>query len=254
MKTPTRSTLCAAPVAISRIFWPAVSAPVLDPHQDDDAEIGVVPAVDEQRLQGRRGIALRRRQPRHQRFQHPLDVEPGLGRDQHRVRGVEADHILDLLLDPVGLGGRQVDLVQDRHDLVPGGDRLVDIGEGLRLDPLAGVDHQQRALARGQRAADLIGEIDMARRVHQVEDVILAVLGPVIEAHRLRLDRDAALALQLHRVEHLLAHLARLEPAAGLDQPVGQCRLAVVDMRDDREIADVAERGCHRVPWAWPGT
>ncbi len=215
---------------------------ILDPHQDDDAEIGVVPAVDEERLQRRRSVALRRRQPVHQGFEHIRDAEPGLGRYQQRVRGIEPDHVLDLLLDPVGFGGRQVDLVQHRHDLVPGGDRLVDIGEGLRLDPLAGIDHQERALAGGERAADLIGEIDMARRVHQVEDVILAVLRPVEEPHGLGLDRDAALALQFHRVEHLLAHLARLEPAAGLDQPVGEGRLAVVDMRDDREVADMAER------------
>ena len=83
----------------------------------------------------------------------------------------------------------------------------------------------------------------MTRRVHQVEDISLAVLGAVFEAHGLRLDRDAALALELHVVEHLLAHLARFEAAASLDQPIGEGRLAVVDMRNDREITDVAERG-----------
>jgi hypothetical protein len=30
-------------------------------------------------------------------------------------------------------------------------DRLVDVGEGLRLDALRGVDDQQRAFAGGQR-------------------------------------------------------------------------------------------------------
>jgi hypothetical protein len=34
-----------------------------------------------------------------------------------------------------GLGGGQVDLVEDRHDLVIRVDGLVDIGERLRLDP-----------------------------------------------------------------------------------------------------------------------
>ena len=126
---------------------------------------------------------------------------------------------------------------------MPGLDRLIDIGQGLRLDPLAGIDDQERALARGQGAADLISEIDMPRRVHQIEHVTSAVVGPVFEANRLRLDGNAALALQFHAVEHLLAHLARLEPAAGLDQPVGQGRFAVIDMGDDREIADLGERG-----------
>ena len=82
---------------------------------------------------------------------------------------VEADDVLDLLADLVGLGGGEVDLVDDRHDLMVVLDRLVDVGERLRLDALRGVDDQQRALAGGEAAADLIGEVDMAGRVHQVE-------------------------------------------------------------------------------------
>jgi hypothetical protein len=124
----------------------------------------------------------------------------------------------------------------------PGLDRLIDVGEGLRLDPLAGIDDQERAFAGGQGSAHLVGKIDMARRVHQVEDIGFAVLGPIFEADSLRLDRDAALALELHLVEHLLLHLTRLEPAGGLDQPVGQGRFPMVDMGDDREIADPVER------------
>ncbi len=99
-------------------------------------------------------------------------------------RGVEADHLLDLLLDALGLGGRQVDLVEDRHDLVVGVDRLVDVGERLRLDALRGVDDQERALAGGERARDLVGEVDVAGRVDQVEDVGLAVLRPGIRGAR----------------------------------------------------------------------
>ena len=102
---------------------------------------------------------------------------PVLAEISSASRGVEPDHVLDLLLDLVGLGRRQVDLVEDRHDLVVVVDRLVDIGEGLRLDALGRVDHQQRALAGGQATADLIGEVDMAGRVHQVEDIGLAVLA-----------------------------------------------------------------------------
>ena len=88
----------------------------------------------------------------------------------------------------------------------------------------------------------------MAGRVDQVEDVVLAVVGLVVEAHGLRLDGDAALALDVHVVEHLLLHVARLEPAGRLDQAVGQRRLAVVDMGDDGEIADVGNGGAHGAP------
>ena len=155
---------------------------------------------------------------------------------------VEPDHVLDLLAHSVGLGRRQVDLVEDRHDLVIVVERLIDIGQRLRLDPLGGVDHEQRALAGGQRPVHLIGEIDMARRVDQVQLVELAVLRAIVEPHGLRLDGDAALALDVHGIEHLLLHLPRREPAAELDQPVGQRRLAVIDMGDDGEVADAGKR------------
>jgi hypothetical protein len=80
----------------------------------------------------------------------------------------------------------------------------------------------------------------VARRVHQVELVGLAVLVAVVEAHGLRLDGDAALALDVHGIEDLLLHLPVRDVAAQLDEPVGQRRLAVVDVSDDREIADEA--------------
>ncbi len=157
--------------------------------------------------------------------------------------GGQADNVLDLVPHLVDVGGGQVDLVDHRHDLMVVLDRLIDVGEGLRLDPLGRVDDEQGALARRQAPADLIGEVHVPRRVHQVEDVIRAVLRAVIEPHRLRLDRDAALLLQFHIVEHLARHLARGEAAGGLDQPVGQGRFAMVDVRDDAEIADVGEVG-----------
>ena len=178
----------------------------------------------------------------HQRLQHALDVQAGLGADFHRVGGVQPDHILDLLLHPFRLGGGQVDLVEDRDDLVVGLDRLIDVGERLRLHALAGVDHQQRALAGGEAAADLIGEVDVARRVHEVQFIGLAVFGLVGQADGLRLDGDAALPLQLHAVEDLIGHLAIGQRAGVLDQPVGQGGFPVVDVGDDREVADVVGR------------
>ncbi len=122
-------------------------------------------------------------------------------------------------------------------------DRLVDIGERLRLDALRRVDHQQRALARGEGAADFIGEVDMAGRVHEVELIGLAVARGVVEAHGLRLDGDPALLLDVHVIKHLLGHLAIGQPSAMLDQPIGKRRLAMIDMGNDTEIADFSEIG-----------
>ena len=93
------------------------------------------------------------------------------------VRG-DADDVLDLGDDAVGLGRGQVDLVQHRDD----GDALlgrrVAVGDRLRLDPLRRVDDEQRALAGGERARHLVGEVDVARRVDQVEVVDAARRAP----------------------------------------------------------------------------
>src|SRR5437879_13261773 len=61
----------------------------------------------------------------------------------------------------------------------------------------------------------------------------------VVQAHRVQLDRDAALALQVHRVEHLLSHQALVQRARELDQAVGPGRLPMVDMGHNPEVADV---------------
>ena len=46
----------------------------------------------------------------------------------------------------------------------------------LRFHALRGIDDEQRAFARRQRPRNFIGEIDVPRRVEQVEPVILARL------------------------------------------------------------------------------
>ena len=214
-----------------------------DAQQHDDAEIGIVPAVDEERLQRRVAVALGRGQAVDDRLQHIGHAEAGLGRDLDRVRGVEPDHVLDLLADAFGLRGRQIDLVEDGNDLVIVVDRLIDIGERLGLDPLARIDDEKRTLAGGERARHLIGEIDMARRVDEVEHIFLARFRRVVEAHGIGLDGDAALALEVHRIEDLVDHLPFGDGPAQLDQPVGQRRFAVIDMGDDGEIADMAKIG-----------
>ena len=53
----------------------------------------------------------------------------------------------------VGLGGRQVDLVERGDDLEVVLEGQVAVGQRLGLDALGGVDEQDHALARGQRAA-----------------------------------------------------------------------------------------------------
>jgi hypothetical protein len=60
-----------------------------------------------------------------------------------------------------------------------------------------------------------------------------------MERHRPGFDRDPAIALELHVVEQLLAELALFHGASPLEQAIGQRALAVVDVRNDAEIANM---------------
>ncbi len=158
---------------------------------------------------------------------------------QDRARAVEADDVFDLAAGFLGLRAGQVDLVDDRDDLEAAVHGEVRVGQRLRLHALARIHQQQRALARGQRPRDLVREVHVARRVDQVQDVLLPVIGRVVQADRVRLDGDAALALEVHGVQDLGLHLAGLERPGVFQEAVGQRGLAVVDVRDDREVPDV---------------
>ena len=78
----------------------------------------------------------------------------------------------------------------------------------------------------------------MAGGVDEVQLVVGAVSRGEVHTDRLRFDRDPLLALQLHGVEHLVAHVARVNGARDLQHAIGERRFAVVDVGDDREVAD----------------
>lgn len=85
----------------------------------------------------------------------------------------------------------------------------------------------------------------MAWRVDQVELIRVAIMRGIHHANSMRLDGDAALALEVHGVEDLLLHFASRERSSQFEQAVRQCRFAMVNMGNDGEIADVG--GVHGV-------
>ena len=200
---------------------------------------------------GASGSPFGRRHALHDGLQHQVDVGALLGRHEDDLLARDGQHVLQLLHDHVGLRRGQVDLVDDGHDDEALGEGEVHVGERLGLDALGGVDDEDGALAGLEAAADLVAEVDVAGRVDEVEAVHLAVARGVLQAHRAGLDGDALLALQVHRVEHLARHLARLDGVRQLQDAVGQRRLPVVDVGDDAEVAQArlrdADHGAARV-------
>ena len=207
-------------------------------HKADGASVVVIEGVKDQRLQ--RGVLVARRRG-HQldhAFQHFVNAKTDFRADERRFGRIQTDHVLDFRAHLVRPRAGQVNLVDDRHDLKIVIERHIHVGQRLRLHALRRVHHQQRALACRQRAGYLVGKIHMAGGIDQVERIGFAVLRLVVHMHGLALDGNAALTLQLHRVEHLLHHLALFKHARLFQQPVRQRGFAVVDMGNDAEIAN----------------
>jgi len=81
----------------------------------------------------------------------------------------------------------------------------------------------------------------MAGRVHKIKDIGFAVFGFIRKPYRLRFDRDAALALDIHRVEDLFDHVALGQRAGFLDQSIRKRGFAVIDMGNNGKIANLVK-------------
>ena len=103
--------------------------------------------------------------------------------------------------------------------------------------PLRRIDQQQDAFARCHRPRHLIVKIDVAGSVDQVEHVLFAFVA-VGDRGPVGLDGDAHLALKVHVIEELVAHLAFADGPGELENSIGQGALAVVDVGHDAEVSD----------------
>ena len=150
--------------------------------------------------------------------------------------GVEVqEELLDLVHDLVGSRVGAVDLVHDEDHGQPRLERFAQHEARLGQRTLAGVDEQQHTVDHRERALDLAAEIGVAGRVDDV-DLHVAVADRGV----LREDRDALLALEVHRVHHALGDvLVRAEGARLPQHRVDERGLAVVDVGHDRHVADV---------------
>ncbi len=177
-----------------------------------------------------------------------VDLQPGPA----GLRIAVDDRELDLALVGVEIEEQLVDLVHDLLDPCVGPVDLVDDEDHaqacleclakhepcLRQRPLARVDEEQDSVDHAQAALHLAAEVGMARRVDDVD------LGLAVPDRRvLGEDRDALLALEIHRVHHPFGDVLVGPERARLPQHrIDEGRLSVVDVRHDGDVPDVVAR------------
>mmetsp|Transcript_31769 Transcript_31769/g.101609 ORF Transcript_31769/g.101609 Transcript_31769/m.101609 type:complete len:712 (+) Transcript_31769:192-2327(+) len=192
-----------------------------------------------------------------------------LAQPADRLHLHEIDHALKVALAPdrqLQHGGRRAEEVDDRLDAeVEVRARPVHLVEKaharhvvlvcltphrlrLRLDPRHAVKDRDRAVEDAERALDLEGEVDVPRRVDDVDpvlavvdDIAAALLGWVpVARRRRRRDGDASLLLLLHPVHRgaAVVDLANLVRLARVEEDALSRRgLARVDVRHDADVA-----------------
>ena len=108
-------------------------------------------------------------------------------------------------------------------------DGKIQVGYGLRLNPLGRIHNQKSTLARSYGTGDLIREVHMARSVNQIEDILLPI-AYIIHLDSMALDGDALFFLQIHRVQHLGFHIPAAQCVRYLQHPVRQSAFPMIDM------------------------
>ena len=179
----------------------------------------------------------------------------------------QADLRLDLVEQLERFAARPVVLVEEGQDGQAPGSADLEQLERLGLDALGGVEDHDDGVDAGEDPVRVLGEVAVAGRVEQVDDVV--AVGELEDG---RADRDAPLAFQLHPVRRRgPSSVARLDGAGALhgagveEELLGEGRLAGVGVADDRERAPACRLPSHQflihdhptlaaaVAWsAWP--
>ncbi len=180
-------------------------------------------------------------------------LDLGVERRPARARVGVDDRELDLVLVGAEIDEELVDLVDDLRDARVGPvdlvddedhgqvrfERLAEDEAGLRERTLARVDEEQHAVDHGERALDLTAEVGVAGSVDDVERHVAVLHRGVLGENR-----DALLALEVVRVhDPLVDVLVGAERARLPQERVDEGGLAVVDVGDDRHVAQVVARG-----------
>ena len=113
---------------------------VEDAHVGDYAFVGVEIGIKAQGLQGRRAGRLRRWDPLHDGFEDFVNADAFLGAGQNRGIAGNGEDVLQLLFGLRDVGVRKINFIDhgDNGQVLAHGE--VDVGDGLRLDALGGVN------------------------------------------------------------------------------------------------------------------
>jgi hypothetical protein len=154
-------------------------------------------------------------------------------------RRLEVEQQLEhFVVHPHRLRIRSVDLVHEHDRSQSERQRLARHEARLRHRPLGRVHEQEEAVHHAEDPLHLTAEVGVPGSVHDVDFDVAPAHGGV-----LRKDRDAAFPLERVRVHHALGHqLVGAKHPRLAEHLVHERRLPMIDVRDDRDIAELQGR------------
>ncbi len=202
----------------------------------DDAAEGIEYGIEDECLQRRVGISLWSRHAPDDGMEDFLDANTRFSARADNIGAGNAEQLHDLVFHFVGHGAVEVDFIEHGDYLQVVLDGHIYVGYGLRLYSLGCVDYQQGAFAGGNGTRHLVGEVNVSRRVDQVEGIFFTLIF-IIHLYGVALDRDTPFAFEVHIVEHLRLKVFPLYGFGELQQAVGECTLTMVYVGNDAKIA-----------------
>ena len=151
------------------------------------------------------------------------------------VVSTEVHHQVERVVERLlGVGAVAVDLIDDHHDAQAARDGVREHEARLGHGALGRVDQQQRAVGHLEHPLHLAAKVGVTWSVDDVDLDALVADGDVLGQNS-----DAALALLIVGVKDALLHLLVLaEGTRCLEHLVYQRGLAMVDVRDDGDVAN----------------
>ena len=138
-------------------------------------------------------------------------TDTGLGTRRDGLCRIDGQYRLDFFGNTLGVGGREVNLIDNRDDHKLSVHRKICIRKGLCFHTLCSIHDEERTFACIQRTRNFIRKVDVARCVDEVHLVFETIEGGVVHPHRGHFDCDAALALNIHFVKELSLHVTFID-------------------------------------------
>ena len=183
------------------------NASFLNSTENDNPSIAVIEGVKYQCLKGILRTPFRCGKTMHHRFQYFFHIQTGFCGNLRCIHRFKTDYIFNFMGNQFRVCRRQIHLIDNRDNFQIMIQGKISVGQGLSLNSLGSIHHQNSAIAGRQCTAYFIVKVHMPRGINEVKNIFLPVLCLIHNTNGLGFDGDTTLPLNVHIIQNLGLHL-----------------------------------------------